>query len=136
MRPDTPPGKRDQLVKLAKHLLAGAQLKLLSSKGILNYWTLTGQPPSDSKTDPDANWDDYSTGSGVFWRYMLRVWQTNPDLKEALDTSDFQKILRTNADEAMKDPAGPRNWPNATSRVSSGSRSPTTSPCWLRPTKC
>lgn len=111
IRPDTLPAKRKQLLKLAEQLLAGAQLRLVQPKNhILNYWTLTGQPPSISKTDPKANWNDYSTGTGVFWRYILRVWNAN--VTKTLGTPAFKAILTANADEALKAPAGPRQWPN------------------------
>jgi hypothetical protein len=107
MRTDTPPGKRTQLLEQAVQILEGVQLKLVE-KGILNYWTLTGQPPSSSSTDPKANYDDYSTGNGVFWRYVLRVWNANY-LRPTLGTAAFKKILQTNAEQAMKDA---RSWPN------------------------
>lgn len=112
MRPDTPPDK--ELVRTAVKLVHGAVAALVQNN-TLNYWTRTGRPPSVN-SNPKANWDDYSTGSGVFWRYMLRVWATNDpnqylrSLKAVLGT--LNATLTSGADQAMIDPAKRQTWPN------------------------
>jgi hypothetical protein len=103
------PGRRAELVKRAAQLIEGVKLKLVEND-VLNYWTLTGKPPSSSNSDPTANYDDYATGSGVFWRYMLRVWELGY-LKIPLGAADFRKILQANAQAAMGNP-DKRTWPN------------------------
>ena len=113
---------RKTLVNRAVQLLEGVKLKLVDKNKILNNWTLTGTVPSDNDYRADANYDDYSTGSGVFWRYVLRVWdianqKDTPEefsaLKEALSAEDFTTILRTNAEAATLEEGKRPNWPNS-----------------------
>ena len=100
----TDPAERKRLIDLAVHILQGVQIRLVDgANNILNYWTVSGDVP-------DGDEGDYATGTGVFWRYMLRVRELDY-LSNAFKTDDFQKILLTNAAEATKDNSQ-RTWPN------------------------
>src|SRR5262249_35695978 len=93
----------------AEELLNGAQ-RFLVNQSVLNNWTATGELPSISLGNREANYDDYSTGSGVFWRYALRVWEGG-FLKETLSQEKFKDLLRKSAAAAVNgtSPAWPKD---------------------------
>jgi hypothetical protein len=87
----------------AKALLTGARLSLVDNGGILQPCTATGTPPHPVGKPPDV--DDYRTGTGVFWRYLLQAWNLkDPDLCGFLASADFKSFVETNAKAAMADP--------------------------------
>jgi hypothetical protein len=85
----------------AKALLTGARLSLVDGSGVLQPWTATGEVP-----DGDA--DDYETGTGVFWRYLLQAWKLNkPGLRTFLRSKDYKNFVRTNANAALENDTDP-----------------------------
>ena len=87
----------------AKALLTGARLSLVDARGVLQPFTTTGTPPHAAGKPPDKA--DYSTGTGVFWRYLLQAWNLkDPDLHGFLASAEFKSFVETNAKAAMADP--------------------------------
>jgi hypothetical protein len=87
----------------AEALLTGARLSLVDAGGVLRPFTATGTPPHPVGKGPD--YDDYRTGTGVFWRYLLQAWNTkDPELRRFLTTDGFPSFVETNAKAAMVDP--------------------------------
>jgi hypothetical protein len=83
----------------AEALLTGVRLSLVDANGLLLPCTTTGIPPHLLNQPPDVA--DYSTGPGVFWRYLLRAWNSkNRDLCRVIRSEDYQEFVRTNADAA------------------------------------
>jgi hypothetical protein len=96
---ETDPKKHLRLIERAEYLLYGVHDHLVDQKKVLTYWTQTG-------TVPDNDYGDYSTGSGVFWRYVLRVWEAG-FLKQPL-SQKFHEILEKSAT------LSPPSWPTYT----------------------
>ena len=71
----------------ATNLLNGVQQNLINKEGVLMSWT--GKYPAGYEID-------YSTGTGVFWRSALRVWE----LGKMHDPLNQYKTLLQNAAEA------------------------------------
>jgi hypothetical protein len=87
----------------AKELLTGVRLSLVDAHGVLGPCTATGTPPHAAGGKPDIG--DYSTGTGVFWRYLLQAWNLkDPELCDFLAFADFKSFVETNAKAAMADP--------------------------------
>lgn len=87
---------RGQCFSWAKQLLLGAQQRLTQSNVVQN-WTKTGSPP-------DGDEADYQTGTSAFWRNILYVWKTNPDLRELLATEFYSEVVRASANDAANAP--------------------------------
>ena len=85
---------RQNLLRSAEQLLVGAQYCLVEDAGMLRNWSASGRIP-------DGDSSDYGTGAGVFWRYMLHGWKTNPDLRAFISAPEYQGFVRVNADAAM-----------------------------------
>jgi hypothetical protein len=89
-----------ELVAAAADLLAGTYDRL-TTDGILHYWV---SPSRAAKSDED----DYVTGIGVYFRYLLHAFQTNADLRELLSDpkSVYPAFVTANAQRAASDPTG------------------------------
>jgi hypothetical protein len=97
--------ERTALLERAEKLLNGAYYFLTDSGngGVLRHWR---------PHDPVSNHvDDYSTGTGVFWRNMLHVWNVwNGNMKppdtdqfpelNLLNDSTYRAFIKANAEEA------------------------------------
>jgi hypothetical protein len=92
-----PPLSRGPLRDRIKALLAGVSQGLTNTDHVLRSF-------SDS-SPPDQDYNDYETGSGVFWRNALYVWKTNSDLGPDLTSKSFQTMLRASAESAASTPA-------------------------------
>ena len=97
-------GYRSPLIERAEQLLNGVHDHLVDKKNVVTYWTQTGNVP-------DGDEPDYSTGSGVFWRYVLRVWEAG-FLKKPLSDPKFKLILQGSADAAVN--GSLPSWPDYT----------------------
>jgi hypothetical protein len=87
-------------IKHAEALLTGARLCLVDG-GVLQFST-------DRYTAPDGDTDDYATGTGVFWRYLLQAWKlNNPGLHDFLASNDYKNFVQTNANAALADATDP-----------------------------
>jgi hypothetical protein len=81
-------------LRRVQHLLAGVTGQLVeNSTGVLRDWSKTG-------TVPGNDTPDYETGSGVFWRNALYVWNSNDKAHAFLRGEKFQAMLRKSADAA------------------------------------
>lgn len=89
------PGHRGPLLSRLKQLLEGVR-QHMTTDGVVGSFTDTGAPPN-------GDYPDYETGSGIFWRNALYVWNTNPDLKAVLKGQEYQAMIRASA-EAAKQP--------------------------------
>jgi hypothetical protein len=87
------PPVRDPLLGRLKQLLEGVR-QHITTNGVVGGYTHTGTPPDEL---------NYQTGSGIFWRNALYVWNTNPDLKAVLQGQEYQAMIRASA-EAAKHP--------------------------------
>lgn len=86
------PGHRGSLLGRLKQLLEGVR-QHMTTKGVVGGYTDTGCPPDNDSSD-------YQTGSGIFWRNALYVWNTNPDLKAVLQRPEFQAMIQASAEDA------------------------------------
>jgi hypothetical protein len=85
-----------QLLATARKLMAGTKDYLVDrSTGILLSWTPDQAPGNDA--------GDYWTGPAVYMRYLLSAFQ-NADLKKDLMQPDYQKFVRTNAENVVLHP--------------------------------
>jgi hypothetical protein len=86
------------LLNIARGLLAGSRDYLTDPQtGILRSWR---PDPAPGRGDVG----DYSTGIGVYMRYLLSVYQ-NDDLKADLKQRAFQDFLRANAENVVNQPS-------------------------------
>jgi hypothetical protein len=94
---DLAPGFRAPFLIRAKQLLSGVRQHLVDGSGVVQSYTTTG-------CIPDGDEPDYQTGPGVFWRNVLYVWKTNPDLRTFLASQEYQAMVRASANAAAKAP--------------------------------
>ena len=87
-----PPEFRSPLLGRLKQLLEGVR-QHITTNGVVGGYTDTGSPP---------DYENYQTGSGIFWRNALYVWNTNPDLQAVLKGEEYQAMIRASAEAAKK----------------------------------
>lgn len=97
---DLDPVSRGPLLTRAQELLSGVFQHLTDGSGIVQ--SDTTQSSTRTGCVPRNDTDDYQTGSGVFWRNVLYVWKTNPDLRTFLSSQDYQEMVKASADDAVK----------------------------------
>lgn len=101
------PGGLDYESTLAKarEVVYGVYDRLVDKRTrLLQPWLPT---PVTCHNAPGDDWEDYSTGPSVFWRYLLYAWNNNAQLKEMLSTQGFRDVLRANAEQAARNPDNP-----------------------------
>jgi hypothetical protein len=89
-----PSKERSDLLEDAKKLLWGAYHFLTENHngGVLQHWR--PRPPGSRHKD------DYSTGTGVFWRNVLHVWKANIPELSLLNGEQYRGFIKANAEEA------------------------------------
>jgi hypothetical protein len=92
---DVSPDNGGEYRKRIQHLLVGVQQRLVDDAGVLRNYSKSGNVPG-------GDIDDYQTGSGVFWRNALHVWNTRSDLRIYLQVDKFQAMLRASANAAAQ----------------------------------
>jgi hypothetical protein len=97
------------LFSMAKGLLAGARQELFKNGAVQN-WTTSGWVPDDDESD-------YQTGTGVFWRNVLHVFNTNSELRNFLRQTEYQTMLRNSADAVVNAPTGNQSIETLTNRT-------------------
>lgn len=92
------PNFRGPLLERIAKLIAGVGLNLVDIDDVLQSFT--------GGSAPDGDYDDYQTGSGVFWRNALYAWNTDADLRSIFAGKPFQTLLRASAEAAARKPIG------------------------------
>lgn len=77
------------LLQLSKDIVTGVRSQIdTHHKGILSAWVTDTQ---------GGDFADYSTGVGVYWRYLLYAYQNNADLREFLIQEKYGDFVCDNA---------------------------------------
>jgi hypothetical protein len=85
------------LLSKAKAIAAGVKSVVTTHyEGILGAWVNTTQ----GESDPDP--EDYATGPGVYWRYLLYAYQNNADLKKYFKDTGQIDFARQNAEHPRR----------------------------------
>lgn len=94
----------DRMLSWAKHITNGVLDKLKGKEGELLPW-FPYLHPDDHKSDhgaPSGDFDDYSTGIGVYMRYLLAAYSQNADIKAHLVATGYPDFVKANAEYVMK----------------------------------
>jgi hypothetical protein len=85
------------LLSKAKAIAAGVKSVVTTHyEGILGAWV----NPSEGEDDPDP--EDYATGPGVYWRYLLYAYQNNADLKKYFKDTGQIDFVTQNAEHPRR----------------------------------
>jgi hypothetical protein len=91
------PNAYNNLLNRAKAIAAGVKSVVTTHYGgILGAWVNSTQ----GEIDPDP--EDYATGPGVYWRYLLYAYQNNADLKKYFKDTGQVDFVRQNAEHPKK----------------------------------
>ena len=82
--------QRDILYTVARGILEGVRSLLVNSQGILQPWI-----PAGESFQGDSS--DYSTGVGVYMRYLLYAFQQDTSLKQYI-LQTYQPFIQINAE--------------------------------------
>ncbi|MGA7219811.1 MAG: hypothetical protein WBX38_15945 [Candidatus Sulfotelmatobacter sp.] len=86
------------LLERAKEIAAGVKSVVTTyDKGILKAWV-------NSTPEPDPDPEDYATGPGVYWRYLLHAYQYNKELKEHFRATGQTDFVLKNAENTDRVP--------------------------------
>lgn len=92
------------LLGLAKKITCGVMDHLQGEEGNLQPWS-PYLHPDDHTSDhgaPGADYDDYSTGIGVYMRYLLDAFTHNADIRDHLLSIDYPTFILKNADYVIE----------------------------------
>lgn len=87
-----------EIQELCKQLILGTKAYLMDEQtGLLRDWW---NPQDSDNAPPGGDADDYRTGSGVFWRFLVHVCKRDAKLKALIKADDYQDFIAKNADAA------------------------------------
>lgn len=110
-RGDLEPSQAAALHDLAEELILGVTEKLRGDKGQLLPWSPFTHP-SDHKSShgaPSGDFDSYSTGIGVFMRYLLAAYRSNTTLRAFIgERPEVRGLVVSNGTYVLENPAPQR----------------------------
>jgi hypothetical protein len=104
------PTEGADLLERATQIVLGVEDGLADPDNLLlRSYTTTGSPPDS---------ENYDTGKGVFWRYLLHAWVFNSDLQTVINQQDYKDFLTANADDAANRPSTGQTFDQLTNDLS------------------